>query len=189
MSEPPIDELDAFVEPLLEAIEPVTDVPFLFYGHSMGALIAYELARRLWDEFRQSPQRLFVGARRAPHLVSRNQTLHEQSSEKVRDFLLGLRSSAAEVLQNDEIMELLLPALRADLKLDGLYEYLPGSGVSCPITAFTGKDDEYVLRDEISGWSLHTGGEFDLNVIPGDHFFIDHPQHRFPVIRALIDEL
>lgn len=189
MNEAPVDEIDPIVEAATEAIEPLTDVPYAFYGHSMGSLVAYEVTKRVWEEYRHGPTHLFVAARRAPHMISRNQTLHVQPAEKVRDFLKTLRVVPAEVLDNKELMELLLPALRADLKLDGMYDYQPGTGVACPIVAFTGQDDEYVYRDEISGWSMHAGGGFDLRVLPGDHFFMDHPKHRLALIKAIEEEV
>jgi medium-chain acyl-[acyl-carrier-protein] hydrolase len=185
MNEPPIDQLSDLLEPIVEELEPLTDLPFAFYGHSMGSLIAFEVTKRLAEEFRIQPDRLFAAARRAPHLVSRDQTLHEQPLPRVREFLRGLRAVPNEVLDNEELMQLLLPALRADLKLDGLYEYQPGVGVSCPIVAFTGQDDEYVLRPEIAGWSMHAGGGFDLRVIPGDHFFMDQPKNRKVLLEAI----
>lgn len=185
----PVDTMDEVLAPLLDAVEPLTDVPFAFYGHSMGSLLAFELARKMEEEIRLQPTHLFVAARRAPHLESRNRTLHEQPSEKVREFLRTLHAVPVEVLDNDELMELLLPALRADLKLDGLYEYTPGRGVSCPVIAFTGVSDPYVLSDEIAGWAVHAGGGFELVQLVGDHFFMDHPVHRVPLLRRLQSEL
>jgi medium-chain acyl-[acyl-carrier-protein] hydrolase len=178
MSESPVDSLADLVEPIVEAIEPLTDVPFAFYGHSMGSLVAFEVTKRLAREFRTQPDQLFVAARRAPHMVSRDQTLHEQPLERVREFLRSLRAFPSEVLDHEELMQLLLPALRADLKLDGLYVFSPGEGVSCPIVAFTGQDDAYVLKNEIEGWSMHAGGGFECHTVPGDHFFMDQPKNR-----------
>lgn len=189
MNESPIDDVDAVAEALVEEIEPLADVPISLYGHSMGALVAFEIARRLESEYRLVPRNLFVAARRAPHIVSRNQTLHLQSDERVRSFLRELRAFPADVLDNNEVMELLLPALRADLKLDGMYEYTPGAGVACPVIAFTGEEDEYVLADEIAGWSMHAGGGFELVRIPGDHFFMDHAVHRRPLLARIKREL
>lgn len=188
MNETPIDSLEPLIESIVEAIEPLTDVPYAFYGHSMGSLIAFETTKRLADEFRTQPDKLFVAARRAPHLVSRDQTLHEQPLDKVRSFLKSLRAVPNEILANDELMQLLWPALRADLKLDGLYAYTPGPGVPCPVIAFTGQDDEYVSRPEISGWSMHAGGEFELHVIPGDHFFMDQPKNRQVLLNLIHKE-
>ncbi len=188
MNEATVDQISDLLQPLVEAIEPLTDVPFAFYGHSMGSLIAFEVTKRLADEFRLQPDRLFVAARRAPHMVSRNQTLHQQPLPKVREFLRSLRAVPNEVLDNDELMQLLLPALRADLKLDGLYEYTPGPGVPCPVVAFTGQDDQYVLRPEIAGWAMHAGGGFDLRIVPGDHFFMDRPKNRAVLLEAIRKE-
>lgn len=189
MEETPVDDIEQVLEALLFAIEPFTDLPFAFYGHSMGALLAFEVTKRLWAEHRVGPTHLFVAARRAPHQPSRNQTLHEQPTEKVVSFLRSLRAVPAEVLDHAELMELLLPALRADLKLDGLYEYAPGAGVSCPVIAFGGQDDEYVLDDEIAGWSMHAGGGFELVTLPGDHFFVDQPTGRRLLLERIRKEI
>ena len=86
MNEAPIDEIAPIVEAATQAIEPLTDLPYAFYGHSMGSLVAYEVTRNVWEEYRHGPTHLFVAARRAPHLISRNQTLHHQPAERSETF-------------------------------------------------------------------------------------------------------
>lgn len=189
MNEPPLDSASDVVDALLEALDPWTDRPYAFYGHSMGALVAFELARRQWQERRRGPDELFVGSRRAPHIPPRHSALHEQPTERVLDFLKSLRVAPPEILDNAELMELLLPTLRADLKVDVTYEYAPGPGVACPIHAFSGLDDEYVLKEEIAEWSHHAGGHFNLRFLAGDHFFLDHPQRRVPLLKAVEQQL
>lgn len=189
MEEPALDDLGEVTDAVIEAMDPFTDLPYALYGHSMGSLLAYELARRQWREARPGPVHLFIGARRAPHLISRAPAIHEEPAERVRSFLKTLRVVPDEVLDHDELMELLLPTLRADLKLDVTYAYEPGSAVACPIDAFGGIEDHYVLKGELAAWSMHTGSAFSLQMIPGDHFFLDDPRKRLPLIDTIRREL
>lgn len=189
MEEPALDDLNEVIDAVTEAMDPYTDLPYALYGHSMGSLLAYELARRQWRDARPLPVHLFIGARRAPHLTSRAPTVYQEPAERIRSFLKTLRVVPDEVLDHDELMDLLLPTLRADLKLDVTYEYEPGSAVACPIDVFGGIDDHYVPKEELAAWSLHTGSAFALHMLPGDHFFLDDPRKRKPMIDTIRREL
>jgi medium-chain acyl-[acyl-carrier-protein] hydrolase len=170
--EPPCAALTALVEQLDHAIRPWLDRPFALFGHSMGALIAFELARRLRVRGDQAPTRLFVSAHRAPELPARGPRLHRLSDAELMLTLRHLHGTPAEVLANVELMRLLLPTLRADCTLCETYEYAPGERLACSIVALGGSSDPGVAVSELEAWRGHTRGSFELRLFPGDHFYL-----------------
>jgi medium-chain acyl-[acyl-carrier-protein] hydrolase len=167
------------VEPLVAAFlaghgDDLGAMPAAFFGHSMGALLAYELARALRREGRPAPVRLFVSARRAPHLPARERPIYALPEEEFRAELRELKGTPEEVLDHPELMELVGPLLRADFELIDTYEHAPGDPLGCPISAFGGIADATVSEEEMAGWRRHTAGPFRLRMLPGDHFFLHH---------------
>ena len=174
-AEPPYTELDQLVGSIGHGLAPLLDEPFAFFGHSMGALIAFELARHLKQEYRAEPVHLFVSGRCSPQTVNEPFDLE----------LIGSRLS--EMLADSELMELMLPVLRADVALCQSYVYTPGPPFSFPITAFGGLDDRGVSRTAIEGWRQHTTGPFVLRMLPGDHLFLN--TSTAPLLEAISREL
>lgn len=168
------------VEPLVEALAGTLPgdlgegVPFAFFGHSMGALIAYELARLLRRRGRPQPARLLVSAHRAPQQPPREDPIHDLPEEEFRRRLRQLNGTPEEVLDHPELMELLGPLLRADFALNETYVEPPGEPLACPITAFGGDADPDVTVDDLRLWAERTTGPFQLHVYHGDHFFLHH---------------
>src|SRR5262249_4812265 len=140
--------------------------------HSMGAAIAFELARELRQRGRPQPLHLFVSGRRAPHLPAREEPIHALPEAEFMAKLRELNGTPEEVLQHEELMKLLLPILRADVGVNENYEYTEGEPVQAGISAFGGIGDEDVLREDVEGWRQHTAGRFRARMFPGDHFFI-----------------
>ena len=162
------------------------DKPFALFGHSMGALIAFELARHVSREYKAQPVHLFVSGRCSP------QTNSEPLDPKLFDselpeMLRRNNGTPEEVLENPELMELVLPVLRADVALCKSYVYAPKPPFSFPITAFGGFDDHGVVRRYIEGWREHTTGPFVLRMLPGDHFFLN--TSRLLLLEAISKEL
>lgn len=171
------------VEALAQAIPPLLDRPFAFFGHSLGALVAYELARRLHKDRLPLPYMLFVSACVAPHLPDPNPPLHVLPEAEFMQALRRLNGTSAEVLADAQMMSLLLPALRADLEASETYRYAPGQPLSCPIAAFGGYDDTRIDPDGLQGWATHTQAGFRLQMFPGDHFFVN--THRQAVVSEI----
>lgn len=166
---PLVDELDRQLAPFL-------DRPFAFFGHSMGAAIAHELTQRLRDRGRALPERLFVSARRAPHIPAPGDPLHTLPD---REFMIALRdhyNTPAEVLQNRELQELVLPALRADLELLETWTSVARPPLPVAIAAFAGAADRGVPLADVEAWRQHTAAGFTLDVLPGDHLFLHSAQ-------------
>ncbi len=178
LREKPFLGLLPLVEHLGEALEPYLDRPFAFFGHSMGALIAFELARLLRREGRTLPLHLFVSGHRAPHLPSKHRPIHSLPEPEFLQELKNLEGTPEAVLENSELMELLSPVLRADFSVCETYYYHTEEPLSCPITAFGGTDDRDVDRSMLEPWREHTTGEFRLHMLPGNHFFLQTSEEQ-----------
>jgi medium-chain acyl-[acyl-carrier-protein] hydrolase len=172
LREPPLTRLEPLVPALLEGLSPFLDLPFAFFGHSMGALIAFELAHELARRGASGPRHLFVSARRAPRLPSREGPIANLPEPEFLVHLRELNGTPEEVLAHAELMELLLPLLRADFALHESFVYRAAEPLAVGISAFGGLADPDVTREDLAGWREETRGSFGLRMLPGDHFFI-----------------
>jgi medium-chain acyl-[acyl-carrier-protein] hydrolase len=186
-AEPPFAQLVALTNALAVAIRPYLRPAFLFFGHSMGALIAYELARRLRSQGEHGPVRLYVSAHRAPHLPSRDPPIHHLPESELVEELGRLNGTPAGVLANAELRELMLPMLRADFALCETYVHASGEPLECSIVAFAGEDDDVVRYDDMLPWKEHARGTFALRTFPGDHFFLQSAREL--VLAAVREDL
>jgi medium-chain acyl-[acyl-carrier-protein] hydrolase len=172
MHEPVISKLDDLVEPIAEALAPFLNEPFAFFGHSMGALISFGVARFLRRQGRALPGHMFVSGRSAPQLNREHPPLYNLSDDKLLAELQQLEGTPREVLEHPELMELMLPVLRADFSICDTYEYTEEPPLACPITAFGGLQDFDVTRRRVEAWREQTSATFTLRMFPGNHFFI-----------------
>lgn len=167
------------VAPLLEALVPALvphlDKPFVLFGHSMGALVAFELARKLRRESKPLPEHLFVSAREAPDFALTQPPLSHLPDDDFIHALSRFNGSEQGALQHPELMKLMLPSLRADFALHEQYQYLEEPALECPITAFGGLQDTATEADGLNAWRAFTSGSFTRRMFPGDHFFINSP--------------
>ena len=170
--EPPFVRLEPLTEALADALQPHLDKPFAFFGHSMGALIAFEFARQLRRQKRAGPAHLFVAGHRAPHLPDRRPPIHHLPDELLIEELRRLKGTPEEILEHAELSRLLFPLVRADFALCETYSYLPEPPLDCPIAAIGGIEDAEVAGNELAAWREHTRGAFHLQMLPGDHFFL-----------------
>ncbi len=186
LREPAFDRLAPLVDALAAELLPALDRPFAFFGHSMGALVAFELARRLRRDGRPGPRRLFVSGRIAPH-CQRDRSCHALPEPQFREELRRLGGTPREVLEHPELMRVLLPILRADFAVCETYAHEPDEPLGCPITAFGGLDDEMTRREQLEGWAAHTRAGFRLRMLAGNHFFLHSAEAR--LLQMLADEL
>lgn len=184
-----ISQIDALIQPLTIALLPYLDKPYAFFGHSMGALISFELSRAL-RRFPQvsSPVRLIVSGRRAPQLPDLDPPTHALSDDDFIMELHRLKGTPKEVLQNADLLQIVLPLLRADFALCETYTYIPDTPLNCPITAIGGLEDSEVTREEVAAWNKQTTNqEFKLRFFPGDHFFLHKQQPA--LLRVIAQDL
>ena len=197
MREPMLTRLPDLVRTIRHALADYLgelDKPFVFYGHSMGGLIAFELARLLRREGGRQPLHLFVSGCRAPHLVEDEKITYNLPEPELLEELRTLNGTPQEVLENPELMELLLPILRADFEAVETYEYAPEPPLDCPISAFGGLGDEKVEHHHLEGWREHTTASCSIRMFPGDHFFVRTAQAQLfrilgPTLHLLVDAL
>ncbi|MGA3348992.1 MAG: alpha/beta fold hydrolase [Candidatus Sulfotelmatobacter sp.] len=170
ISEAPLSKLEDILTLLSTDIEPFLGLPFAFFGHSMGALIAFELACYLRREGRPQPFHLFISGRAAPHLPVRR--LHELPTAELLEHVRSFSGTADEVLQSEEMQSLFLPLLRADFSVCANHIHRQEPPLSCPITAFGGDDDPTATPEMIRGWERQTTHAFNMHTLSGSHFFV-----------------
>lgn len=177
INELPFTQLTDLVTALAQALIPVLDRPFAFYGHSMGALLAFEVARLLRSQFGRLPMHLFLGASVAPQLGNPFHSLDLNSPLKLMHFLYKL-GTPTKVLKNPELMQALLPTIEADLLALKTYVYQDKIPLECPISAFWGTADRLVSEEAMTAWGEHTLSSFHLHVLSGSHLFLESDRQQ-----------
>jgi surfactin synthase thioesterase subunit len=157
---------------LAKALEGALDRPFALFGHSMGGLVAYELARTLRRAGGPQPVHLFVSATAAPGTAPAQPLVHCAAERDVKHRLRELNGTPREVLENEELMELMLPTIRADFAVLETYQYREEPPLPVPITVFGGTQDRAVPLANLNGWRGHSAVGCRLRLFPGDHFFL-----------------
>jgi surfactin synthase thioesterase subunit len=157
---------------IADAVVPELDRPWAIFGHSLGALLGFELVRELRRRGARLPALLVASARRAPHLPKRSGHAHALSDADLVQHLRELNGTPEEILANAELMELVLPIVRADLEADETYACGDEDPLEVPVLAFGGAEDRTFPLEDLVGWAAHTRGGFDLKLFPGDHFFL-----------------
>lgn len=176
MSQPLLDNIYKIVNTIAPKLEQQLTGPFAFLGHSMGALVAYELARYLRRHDEDLPLHLFVASHSAPHLFRRTKPLYKLPEKEFITELKKMNGTPDEVLDNKDLMGFLIPILRSDFKACETYKWKVDLPLPCGITAFGGVDDESVTANDLKMWEQHTTGSFELRPFPGDHFFLYEQQ-------------
>lgn len=171
--EDPLTDHTSLVQALAEGLRTYFDKPFAIFGHSMGAMLGFELSHLLKRERNLEPEHLLVSARRAPQVPSLEPPTHHLPEAEFVTAVSRLNGLPKEVLEHPELMQLMVPLLRADFAVCETYAYTPGPSLSCPITAFGGLQDREVTREQMQPWGEQTTGRFTLRMLPGDHFFIN----------------
>lgn len=185
--EPAHRSLSKLTEELAPVIENYLDKPFAFFGHSMGAWIAFELTRKLRDRNAPLPHHLFLSARRAPHIPERFESLAQMPEDRFIQTLKEFGGMQAEILENRQILDLVMPTLRADMELLESHVFADQPPLPCPITCFGGNQDPRVTQSEIEAWKDHTTSAFQLRMFDAGHFFVDsHQSDLLQVIRQAI---
>ncbi|GAA5065181.1 alpha/beta fold hydrolase [Streptomyces similanensis] len=183
LSEPPAGDLQQLVTGVCAALLPLTDRPLVLFGHSFGAVVAYEAARRL-TAWGAAPDHLVVSGRRAPSLPARGD-MHTRSDDELVSELVRLGGTRGEVLADRAVRDVYLPAVRADFRLAETYHRPDPLPLGCPVTAVMGEADTEVDEVQARAWSAHTTGPFDLRTFPGGHFYF--APRREPVLCFLTE--
>ncbi|HEV7974273.1 thioesterase II family protein [Amycolatopsis sp.] len=173
-NEPCLDDVRELADALATELKPWTGKPVTVFGHSLGATLGFELASRLQSDGVELLG-LFASGRRAPSRHRENESVHLSSDASLISTLKKMSGTESQFLDDDEVLQMILPAIRGDYKAAETYRYRQGPPLECPITVLTGDADTEVTMDEARAWSEHTTGAFDLRVFIGGHFYLnDH---------------
>jgi len=171
--EPPITNISELVHILADILPAHSDVPLAFFGHSMGALIAFELARELRRRQQVSLEHLFVSGFRAPQLIDPAPLMHQMSESLFLQELRERYGTPDEIARDPELAELYLPVMRADFALCESYSYSQEDPFDFPISGFGGIEDPKINREQLQAWRAQTRGSFHFRVFPGGHFYLN----------------
>jgi medium-chain acyl-[acyl-carrier-protein] hydrolase len=171
LDEPAISTMDEMVPALATGLAPLLDLPFVLFGHSMGGMIAFALARHLAEQA-SAPTHLFLSAcsplRRPEHTHK-----HRLPDLEFVEELRVMNGTPPEFFEHEELLELILPKMRADFTLSETYGVEEDVRLAIPITAFAGDKDDLAPPTQVENWREHTTARFSLHVMPGDHFFLN----------------
>jgi len=176
--EPAFRNLPALIDALVGAITPLLGDDYALFGHSMGALIAFELARALRRQQLNQPRHIFVAGRRAPQIPTTDPLTYSLPLPGFTDELKKLNGTPKEVLDHPELMQVVLPALRADFELVQTYKYEADQPLGCPITVYGGTQDIKVPPEALLPWREQTNAQCKIHMLKGDHFFLRSAEFR-----------
>ncbi len=185
LMERPFTEVSSLSRVLAEALASLLDKPFAIFGHSLGALVGFELARQLRKQHDVNPVRLFVSAGCAPQVPRRRSPIHTLPAKEFLTEVRRLKGIPTEVLEHEELMEVILPLLQADFALYENYVYSIEPPLNCPISAFGGLRDDTVNQSDLEAWRDQTTASFSLRMLQGDHLFLNTTQ---PLLVQMISQ-
>ena len=169
-AEEPIPHIPTLADEIFRALRPWLDERTALFGHSMGATVAFEVARRM-ERASIAPRVLVASGRRAPSRL-RSENVHLRDDDGVLEELRRLSGTDARVFEDERLVRMVLPAIRSDYKAIETYVCPPEAVLGCPITVFVGDDDSQVTVDEATAWREHTSSGFDIYVFEGGHFYL-----------------
>ncbi len=188
LDEAPAVDFALLVERVMDAIvEDAGALRFAFFGHSMGALLMFEVARRLQARGARLPECLFASGRQAPHLAPQRRRDAAMSDADFVDELRRLEGTPREILDNPELLAILMPAIRGDFALLEHWRFAASPPLDMPLFALAGRGDAHVAVDSVAAWSQWTRGHFELLTYAGGHFFVH--EHERKVVRDVSERL
>lgn len=187
-SEPGVTSLTDLADQIHAALGPSLPDRFAFFGHSMGAILAFEVARRIARQEGRGPAHLFVSARPSPPR-HHHRNVHKAGTPALIAELRSHGRTDPRILDDNDALELILPPMLADYTASETYLFKPGPPLSCDITAMTGDQDPLNTTDDTAAWSTHTTGTFNMQVYPGGHFYLDDRRAQRRKVKALAQEL
>ena len=171
-SETPFHDLGDMVAALLEVLAEHLDKPYAFYGHSMGAVILFELTRQIRARGLPLPQYLFPAGYRSPERPNPKSNIHHLSDDDFVEELRDYEGTPESFFEHEELVKAMLPMLKADFSVHETYKCYQAEPLPVPILAFHGRQDPVAPESEMLGWAAHTSAEFELYPLPGEHFFL-----------------
>ncbi|MFI0976473.1 thioesterase II family protein [Streptomyces sp. NPDC021093] len=187
IAERPLANIRALADAITDALGPLTGRPLALFGHSMGSMVAYEVALRLQEQPRTGGVTGLIASGRGAPSVPQPRGRHLRDDAGIVAAMAELAGTDPAVFADKELMEAIIPAMRADFEAVDTYRSAPGTTLRCPISAYAGAADPHVAREDVLGWERHTTGGFTTRTFPGGHFYLDD---RLPdVVRAVRRDL
>jgi medium-chain acyl-[acyl-carrier-protein] hydrolase len=185
LREQPFTHIGPLIEALAPAVEAELDKPYMLFGHSMGALVAFELARALRRRGAPAPLELLISGRRAPQLDDTDAPLHKLPEDAFIAAMVERYNGIPQIILDDlELLRLFLPTLRADLAVIETYEYAPEAPLDCSITAFGGSNDARARLADLQAWQAQSSWPVSIQQFPGGHFYLQ--DERDALIAAIV---
>ena len=185
--DPLFTRLPPLIDALTASIRPYLNKPYAFFGHSMGTLVSFELIRQLRAQQLQLPLHFFASSHRAPQLADPDPPIHNLADKEFIAEINKLNGTPQRVLENDELMQMMLPIIRADFAVCETYVYRQEPPLTCPISAFGGLADPNISQNQLEAWHLQTSKTFKLTMFEGDHFYLLHQQDS--LLRLILADL
>jgi surfactin synthase thioesterase subunit len=173
MNEAPHARMEPLVAELMRVFPTLTDRPYVLFGHSLGSRVAFEVTLQCQRNGIPLPARFIASGSRAPHLTKRELPIHDLPDAQFVEALRDLDGTPEEILNNSELIQWLLPLLRADFRIADQH-VAPRTVLICPLTVLAGTEDETVSPAEAEAWRDLAAGEFDIRRVTGGHFFVEH---------------
>lgn len=187
LREQPFTSMQSLIDAIEPSISANLDKPFAFFGHSMGATISFELIHKLRSERGLEPAHFFVSGRHAPQIPEPDPITFNLPRVEFIQEIRRLEGTPQEILENPELLELLLPVLRADFELIQTYEYVDRPRLKCPITVLGGIADKDVSREHLEAWREQSSGPFRICLFSGNHFFLQTEEKL--VLQTITEQL
>jgi pyochelin biosynthetic protein PchC len=183
LAEPPIEDLPELAQHVLAPLRAtVGDSRYALFGHSMGATLAFEVARQLEADGGTGPELLVASARRAPSR-HRAELVHQLADADLTTHIAELSATNSRLMEDPRARAMILPTVRSDLRAIETYRCPPGAALRAPVLTIIGDDDRWTTLEEAQAWAGHTHGGFELRVLPGGHFYLDEQQAQ---VRQLV---
>jgi surfactin synthase thioesterase subunit len=194
--EPFYNSMDEAAEDVIRIIKyDLSAAPYAFFGHSMGAGVAYHVAQKLRTKVYPQPVHLFFSGRGAPHILRKDKpAYHTLPEDEFREKVMDLGGTPEEFFQHPELLEVLLPLLRTDFKISWLFTRYYSENfdtikpLDCNFTVFIGKDDD-LKPEQIQGWKAHSSQSCTIHSFEGGHFFLNHEKEKKQMLEMVNDTL
>jgi medium-chain acyl-[acyl-carrier-protein] hydrolase len=186
MREAPAREMRVLVESLGRVIDPLLDRSFVLFGHSMGGLLCFELARWLRRHSSPAPLHLFLSAAAPPDAQRPRRILHALPDGELIDEIRRMNGTPDLVLNDPALLSMVLPILRADFQVLERYTFVPDAPLDCSLTVFAGLRDQVVPPSCMAAWEHHTRRRCRVVPVPGDHFFLHQPVFQWLFVQELV---